>query len=123
MYIRIPEDIIMRSPDGKQAADEPLTFKDWMKLNVLLDHKWGANAKLILMAADIKEKLEDATDVLVLDDHAYEELKKIVNEPTGGYKPVQAIQLVSFIRAIKSADDSPPVEAVDDDENTEEAAE
>lgn len=114
-YIRVPkEPIVLRSLDGSRALNEngtpadPITFQTWLRVSVLLDLKFGKTAKDLMQAADIGQKADRAKDVLELSEAEWSAVAAVVNEPTSGYNPRVALQLMPFLRAMLDASTEEP---------------
>jgi hypothetical protein len=114
-YIQIPADIQMKNPDGSDTGVTQ-TFCGWLRDVILVDDKVGLSAKTLFMAGDLRMRFEDVQvgDIIELiveknkDEWAF--LKGIVEEPTKGYNPAGALQILDYLRVVIDAPTRKPEE-------------
>lgn len=101
---------IIKIPDNVQIVDakgnpigKPKVWLEWFRDTVLLDPKLGKTSKQIMMVVDIRTTIDRLPDVgakyLELTDDQYDTVKPVIEEPSGGYNPSVAVQIVSFMKA------------------------
>lgn len=111
--IKIPEPVHIRDVNDNLLFEDEnktvpclLTFKQVLEKTILLDNKFGVNLNSIIMAANIKNKLNQNSEVLELENEEWEKLWEVTQNPTGGYNTVYSIQLIDFFMAIMKATDA-----------------
>ncbi len=115
-FIQIPADIQMKNSDGSDTGVVQ-TFCDWIRDVILVDDKVGVSAKTLFMAFDLRARFEDLQvgDVieLVVEKKGKDEwtfLKDIVEEPTKGYNPAGALQILGYLTVVIDATTKKPEE-------------
>lgn len=110
-YIKICDAITVTGTTREgQPFVVPLTFAQWFHDALLIDPQFGKNVKDLMMAMDIKAKLDRSTDYIELSDSEYEKLKEVVEAPSGGYNTAIAIQVPQFIRSVMEPLDEAPIQ-------------
>ena len=108
-YIEIPEGSINLVDDAGRVVDSR-SFKQWVERALLRDPAFGKTAADLLMADDIKTKLEEAGWLLELSDAEWTKLKTVAEAPAAGYNVVSALQTVSYLRLVLHASTVKPQE-------------
>jgi hypothetical protein len=103
-YIQIPGDITLKNPDGSDTG-VTMKFVGWARDVILVDNKVGVSAATLFLANDLRQKFADKQegDVVELTEKEWELMKGIVEEPTGGYAPGGAMQIIVYLRAVLDA--------------------
>lgn len=108
-YITIPKTVTLTSGEGATLVEKDLPFLDWIE-SVLYDQKLGKTAKDILMIVELKDSLRglDVGGVWAIDTAHSARVSEVVEEPSGNYIPVLAVQLVSYLKAVLEPEDDKP---------------
>jgi hypothetical protein len=106
--ISIPNPIVLRNPDNSIAMDDKnnpvsVSFKDFVCQTLLVDPKFGKGMADLLSAVEIKTRIKEAQDEVILENADYERLLEVATSPSVNFNPAVGIQIVDFFLAIKNA--------------------
>ena len=104
--IVVPQDIEIKL-DVPKPDDKPLiiSFYQFLSQTVLTDQKFGKDMKSLMSAVSLKTTFKNAKpgDEVQVDNEEWELLNEIVKEPSQGYNPILAMELVPFMLVITEA--------------------
>ncbi len=111
-YITMPDPVSIRHFNGNainDATGQPATVSfETFVIDRLIDPKFAIDMKAVLVAVEIKCRIQEANGVLALENAHWELLRDVTKEPTGGYNGAVAHNIVPFMSAIVDADDKRP---------------
>jgi hypothetical protein len=100
-YIKVPEPLQLKSPQG-ETIEAP--FPKFLR-EMLLDPQFAKNYKTLKIAAAIDKALDKANGVVALENEHWQLLKKVIEEPTGGYMGGVGPQILPFLSVVIEATD------------------
>lgn len=104
-YIKIPEPLQIKVPTSEERIEAP--FPKFLR-EMLLDPQFAKNYKTLKIAAAIDKALDKANGVLALENEHWNLLKKVIEEPNGGYMGGVGPQILPFLEAVITATDEEP---------------
>ena len=116
-YIVIPAGVTLKHPLTDEVATDATgrsmpvqNFVKWFFDIVLNDSRMGTKPGELARVSLLCHSFAKAKpiDVIAVEDHDYEKIAVIVNEPVGGYLPLYAMQLSVFSDAVLKATDKNP---------------
>ena len=92
---------MLKDSGGNPAGQ--IDFKEWLCDSVLMDARFGKTFQDLTLAEDLKKKIEKSNGEIEFSDMEWRALIAAINEPTGGYNPRMALQLMPFMRLMLEA--------------------
>jgi hypothetical protein len=103
-YIKVPEPLKLKTPQGEEVEAPFLKFLKEM----LVDPQFSKNYRTLKIAAAIDKAIDKANGVIMLESDHWQLLKKVIEEPSGGYLGGVGPQIIPYLDAVIFADDQEP---------------
>lgn len=92
----------IETPPNLSFPQGELSFKTFVQKNLLTDLKFGASWETLKLAKEVELACGQEGD-LTISTEALSLLKQVVQQPTRGYQPEQALSVFPFLQAIMDA--------------------
>jgi hypothetical protein len=91
----------IKAPADVKYKNVNISFKEFVRSNMLADQQFGVNFDTLKLARDIYDAV--GNDPIVVDEPAWELMCRVIKQPMKGYEPISALHLFSFFVAILEA--------------------
>lgn len=105
-YVVVPPTLNVTNPATKESRD--VTFKEFLKEMLATEPQFTKSYKNITIAVDLEKAIDKANGVMALENEHWSLLRKVLEEPAGGYAPGVGIQIRSYIEAVIHATPEAP---------------